>query len=212
MSAQKTSILTSILITTVFVLILWWVKLFETILQLDLHFLGVFPLSLYGLIGILTAPLVHGSWQHVIGNSVPLLLMGSFLIYGYPKSRWWTIAIIWLLSGLGVWLLGRENFHIGASGLAHGIFFFLFLSGIFRRDKRSSAIMMIAFYMYGSMLLTIFPREEWISFESHLFGALSGAFCAILFRHWDPKPKRKVYDWENESEPELPVDKSPNQE
>ena len=172
----------------------------ETIFGLDFHQFGVYPLTTTGIIGIVTGPLVHGSWGHVIGNTLPILLLGTFLIYVYPKSRWWTLAIIWILSGIGVWLVGRESYHIGASGLAHGMFFYLFLSGIIRRDKRSSAVMMIAFYMYGGMLFSIFPREQWISFEYHLFGALSGVFCAVAFRHWDPKPKRKTYSWENRSE------------
>ncbi|MEH6468250.1 MAG: rhomboid family intramembrane serine protease, partial [Porticoccus sp.] len=102
----------------------------------DLHSLGVYPQTLTGLIGILTGPLIHGSWQHVIGNTLPLLLLGSILIYGYPKSRWWALAIIWLLSGLGVWLFARNSYHFGASGLTHGMFFYLFIGGILRRDKR----------------------------------------------------------------------------
>ena len=200
MNDQTPSLKNSIVITTIFIILLWWLKLCETIFGWDFHQLGIYPLTTTGIIGIVTGPLVHGSWGHIIGNTLPILLLGTFLIYGYPKSRWWTLAIIWILSGIGVWLFGRESYHIGASGLAHGMFFYLFLSGIFRRDKRSSAVMMIAFYMYGGMLLSIFPREPWISFEYHLFGALSGAFCAIAFRHWDPKPKRKIYSWEKQSD------------
>ena len=118
------------------------------------------------------------------------------LIYGYPKSRYWALAGIWLLSGLGVWLFARSSFHFGASGITHGMFFYLFIGGILRRDRRSAAILMIAFYMYGGMLLTIFPGDPGVSFESHFFGALAGAFCAYVFRDWDPKPQRKRYSWQ----------------
>ncbi len=190
----------SILLTIIFILWLWGIKLFETLFAIDLQQLGVYPLSTKGLVGIITAPMVHGSWQHVFGNSLPILLLGSFLHYSYPKSRYWALMMIWVISGIGVWLIGRESFHIGASGLTHGMFFYLFLMGIFRRDRRSSAVMMIAFYMYGSMLLTIFPREHWISFEYHLCGAIAGIVSALLFRHWDPKPIRKKYSWEHEEE------------
>ncbi|WOH37799.1 rhomboid family intramembrane serine protease [Thalassotalea fonticola] len=200
MDHQTPSVQNSIVIATIFVLIIWWLKLCEMMFDLNFQQLGVYPLTASGTIGIVTGPLIHGSWQHVISNTLPILLLGSFLIYGYPKSRWWTLAIIWIVSGLGVWLFGRESYHLGASGLAHGMFFYLFISGIFRRDKRSSALMMIAFYMYGGMLLSIFPREQWISFEYHLFGAISGVCCALAFRHWDPKPKRKVYSWEQQSD------------
>jgi membrane associated rhomboid family serine protease len=143
--------------------------------------------------------MIHGSWQHVIGNTLPILLLGSILLYGYPRSRWWTLAIIWLLSGIGVWLLGRPSYHYGASGITHGMFFYLLVGGILRRDKRSIALLMVAFFMYGSMLLSILPREPETSYEYHLFGALGGVFCAICFRHWDPKPTLKIYSWERQS-------------
>ncbi|KKK97962.1 hypothetical protein LCGC14_2647500, partial [marine sediment metagenome] len=92
---KTTSLKNSIFITTGFVILIWWIKLWEEILGWDLHQLGVYPQTLSGLVGIVTGPLIHGSWQHVIGNTLPLLLLGSILIYGYPKSRWWALAIIW---------------------------------------------------------------------------------------------------------------------
>ena len=187
-------------VTSVFAALLWWIKVFETSFGWNLGGLGVYPLSSAGLIGILTAPLIHGSWEHLIANTLPLLLLGTALIYGYPKSRWWTLAVIWIVSGTGVWLLGRQSFHIGASGITHGMMFFLFISGIIRRDKRSIALSMLAFFMYGGMLMTIFPRDPGISFEYHFFGAVGGVLCAMLFRRWDPKPVRKMYSWDREPE------------
>ena len=162
--------------------------------------LGVLPRSSDGLIGILTAPLIHGSWQHVMSNTLPMLLLGSILIFGYPRSRWWSLGLIWLLSGVGVWLFGRDSYHFGSSGLSHGIFFFLLISGLLRRDRRSVALLMIAFFMYSGMLLSIFPGEPGVSFEYHLSGALSGVLCAVIFRHWDPKLERKRFPWERKSD------------
>ena len=196
----------SIIIAAYFAALICVVKLAELLLGVDLYHLGVYPRTLSGLVGIVTAPLVHGSWQHAFGNTVPIVVLGSMLIYGYPKSRYWALAGIWLLSGAGVWLFARESYHLGASGLTHGIFFYLFVGGILRRDKRSAALLMLAFYLYGGMLLTIFPRDPAVSFESHLFGAMAGAFCAYLFRHWDPKPGRKRYAEDGEeAEEEDPV-------
>ncbi|MEH6468249.1 MAG: hypothetical protein V7725_01405, partial [Porticoccus sp.] len=80
----------------------------------------------------------------------------------------------------------------------HGMFFYLFIGGILRRDKRSIVLLMIAFFMYGSMLLTIFPRESDISYEYHFFGALGGTLSALIFRHWDPKSALKTYSWEQQ--------------
>ncbi|MFT4823571.1 MAG: membrane associated rhomboid family serine protease [Halioglobus sp.] len=196
MSDSPPSIKNSIYIAAGFILLIWAIKLAEVVFALDLHVFGVYPRHTQGLFGILSAPLVHGSWQHLMGNSAPLLLLGAALIFGYPKSRWWTLALVWLLSGAGVWLMGRESFHFGASGLTHGMFFFLLISGILRRDRRSAALLMLAFFMYSGMLMSIFPGKPGISFESHLFGALAGVICAVLFRHWDPKPEQKRYPWQ----------------
>jgi len=186
----------SILIATSVAALIWGLKLFEFLLGVDLYALGIYPRTQSGMLGIVTAPLIHGSWEHVIGNTLPLVLLGSMLIYGYPRSRYWALAGIWLLSGTGVWLFARSSYHFGASGLTHGIFFYLFIGGILRRDRRSAALLMVAFYMYGGMLLSILPGDPGVSFESHFFGAMSGAVLAYAFRNWDPKPLRKRYAWE----------------
>lgn len=192
----KQSIMPAIWLVT----FLWCIKSAETLFGFSLHTLGVFPGEFSGLIGVLFAPFIHGSYEHLAGNSLALLILISAMEYGYPKSKWRVYGIIWLLSGLGVWFFGRESFHFGASGLTHGLFFYLFISSILRRDKRSVVLMMIAFFMYGGMVLTIFPREQHISFEYHLFGAIAGLICAFVFRNKDPKLKEKTYAWENTSE------------
>ncbi|WDE07562.1 rhomboid family intramembrane serine protease [Thalassomonas viridans] len=200
MSSEKNSLQNSIFTGALFTLVLWWIKLCEFFFGWSLASLGVYPLSLPGLAGIVFAPLIHGSWQHLISNTLPVLILTSTLWYGYPKSRVRVFLLVWLMSGLAVWCLGRPSYHIGASGLAHGMFFYLFVAGILRRDKRSVALLMLAFYMYGGMLFTIFPQAREISFEYHFFGALSGALCAIAFRALDPKWVDKRYDWQDEDE------------
>ena len=205
MSDKKPSIRNSLRIACAFIACLWVLKLGEVLFNLDLFLLGVFPRTNNGLIGILTGPLIHGSWQHLMGNSLPLLLLGSAVIYGYPRSGWWSLALIWMLSGLGVWLMARQNLHFGASGLTHGMFFFLLVGGLIRRDLQSMALLMIAFFMYSGMLFTIFPSEPGISFEYHLFGALSGITCAVLFRNSDRKPATKKYAWQGQTDEEDPV-------
>lgn len=188
------------MVSALFVGLLWGIKLWEWLLDWPLVTLGVYPRSAHGLVGVLFGPLIHGSLAHIASNSVAVLALGSALLYGYPKARWWAIGMIWVLSGLGVWLLGRPSFHIGASGLTHGLFFFLFVASVLRRDKRSIALMMLAAFLFGGMFLGVLPSEEHISFEYHLFGGMAGALAALLFWRWDPKPAEKQYDWENESE------------
>ena len=197
---KNPSLQDSIFLAGGFALLIWAIKLAEILFDVSLSGLGVYPQTASGIFGIVTAPLIHGSVQHVLSNTLPVLLLGSMLIYGYPRSRWWVLIIVWFASGVGVWFFARSNFHIGASGVAHGLFFYLFFAGILRRDKRSSALLMVAFFMHGTMIWTIFPQGPDISFEYHLFGALSGALCAFAFRHWDPRPERKIYSWEGEDE------------
>ncbi|OED37214.1 hypothetical protein AB833_24530 [Chromatiales bacterium (ex Bugula neritina AB1)] len=197
---KNLSLQVSIFLAGSFALLIWVIKLGEELLGISLSHLGVYPDAPGGLFGIIAAPLIHGSVLHVLNNTLPVLLLGSMLIYGYPKSRWWVLGIVWLVSGLGVWFFARSNYHIGASGLSHGVFFFLVIAGILRGDNRSSALLMIAFFMYGTMFWTIFPQQPGISFEYHLFGAIAGTVCAIIFRQWDPEPVRKTYPWEHESE------------
>lgn len=195
----------SIVLTTFAIGILWCIKSYELLFHIDLAWLGVYPQSIKGVLGILTAPLIHGSLEHLFNNTLSLLILGSILLYGYPKSRWRVLGLIWILSGVGVWLFARDSYHIGASGLTHGIFFYLFVVSIFRRDKSSVAIMMVAFFMYGGMTMTIFPREEGISFEYHLFGAIAGTLAAFLWRKLDPKPSEKKYAWDNQNNEVDPI-------
>jgi membrane associated rhomboid family serine protease len=190
----------SLLYTTFVVSLLWCIKSAEILFHVDLSFFGLRPLQWQGLLGIFTAPLVHGSLEHLFNNTLPLLIMGTVLVYGYPRAWKRVLLFIWLMSGVGVWLFARDANHIGASGVAHGLFFFLLVVSMFRRDKSSVAIMMITFLMYGSMTMTIFPREEHISFEYHFFGAVAGLLAALLWRNTDPLPPVKKYSWENSSD------------
>lgn len=196
---EKLRLKQSIFYTLCFIGILWCIKSAQILFHLNLTDLGLVPLDVVGLIGIITAPLIHGSIEHLFNNTFAILILASFLYYGYPKSWWKVFVLVWILSGVGVWLFARQASHIGASGLTHGLFFFLFVASIFRRDKSSVAIMMIAFLLYGGMTMTIFPREEGISFEYHFFGAFAGVIAALIWRDSDPKPAVKRYEWEGET-------------
>ncbi|MGS2720181.1 rhomboid family intramembrane serine protease [Paraglaciecola aestuariivivens] len=190
----------SVFYTIMVVAILWCIKSAEILFQLNLSFLGLVPHEFSSLLAVFTAPLIHGSLSHLFNNTLALLLLGSFLHYGYVNSWLKVVGLVWVLSGLGVWLFARDANHIGASGVTHGMFFFLFVVSIFRRDKSSVAIMMIAFLLYGGMTMSILPREPGISFEYHFFGAVAGVIAAILWRNNDPKPIEKRYEWEDDEQ------------
>jgi membrane associated rhomboid family serine protease len=107
----------SILIVTGFIALLWAIELLDRNLGLQLYRLGVYPGELHGLWGILYAPLIHGSWNHLASNSFALLILGTALLYGYPRTAKPVLALVYIGSGIGVWLFARSSFHFGASGL-----------------------------------------------------------------------------------------------
>ncbi|HET8819791.1 MAG TPA: rhomboid family intramembrane serine protease [Xanthomonadaceae bacterium] len=159
------------------------------------------PWSAAGLAGLFGAPLLHGSGGHLAANSMALLLLGTLAGSVYPRATLPSLPLLWLGSGLGAWLLGAEgSYHLGASGVTHGLGFLLFTLGVLRRDRAAIAAACIAFFLYGGMLLTVLPREAGTSWESHLGGAIAGLACAFAFRARDPLAPRKRYSWEIEEE------------
>ena len=179
------------------VALLWGIEALDSGFGLQLHHLGIYPREPEGLWGILYAPLLHGSWGHLLSNSFALLILGVALLYGYPHAARPVLLFVYLASGAGVWLFARSSLHIGASGVTHGMMFFIFTSGILRRDRLSIALAMIVFFIYGGMIWSIFPQQPGVSFESHFFGALAGLLAAFLFRDREPPVPEKKYDWED---------------
>jgi membrane associated rhomboid family serine protease len=199
----------SFALAAIFTAVLWLIKTVETALGISLVEYGVYPWKLSGLAGILWAPLIHGSFTHLLANTGPLLILGTALFYGYPKSARIVVPAVYLGSGLGVWLFAREAFHVGASGLTFGFMFFVFSVGALRWDRRAIALSMVVFFLYGGMIWGIFPVKPGISFESHLFGAMIGVSLAVLLRNHDPNIPRKQYSWEEEDATDLDSDDEP---
>lgn len=167
----------------------------------DWRWLAVSPGSAAGLVGLLGAPLLHGSVEHLVANGIALLMLGTLAGTTYPKATLRALPLLWVGSGLGAWLLGQPgSHHLGASGVTHGLAFLVFMLGLLRRDKAAIAAGMLAFLFYGGMLLTILPREAGVSWESHLGGAVAGVLAAFLFRRSDPALPRQKYSWEIEEE------------
>jgi membrane associated rhomboid family serine protease len=187
-------------ISLLFVVTLWTIHLVSTIFGLDLYKFGIFPRETIGLRGILFAPLIHASFSHLFSNTLPLLVLGTALLLGYPRASKIVLPVIYLGSGLAVWLFARSSFHIGASGITFGLLSFVFVVGALRWDPKAIALSCLVFFMYGGMIWGILPIDPKISFESHFFGAVIGVACAFILRNYDKKPPEKRYDWEGESE------------
>lgn len=190
----------SLILTATFAAVLWLSKLVEAGFGLDLVHYGVYPHKLDGLVGILWAPLIHGSFPHLIANTVPIVVLGTALLYGYPKAARIVVPVVYLGSGAGVWLFARDAYHIGASGLSFGMMFFVFTAGVLRRDRRALGISLAVFFLYGGMLAGLFPGDPGISFEGHISGAVCGIALAILLKRLDPPPPEKKYSWELEAD------------
>lgn len=180
----------------IFPVLLWIIHLVSIILDQDLSRLGLLPRKPVGLLGIITSPLIHGDFSHLISNTFPLIILGWIIFNFYNKISYLLFFFIYLLTGILVWIFARQVYHIGASGIVYGFVSFLFFSGIFRRDNKSIALALVITFLYGGLVWGILPGLEGISWESHLFGGITGLIAAYLFRKIDPPAKK--YDWENE--------------
>ena len=192
-----------------FLAALWLVFLLDALLGLKLNRFGLRPGSVPGLIGVVTAPLLHGSLSHIFSNSISLVVSLTAILYLYPNSSTRVIPMIWLGSGLMAWLIGRPSMHFGASGLIYGLLAYVFFSGILRRDMRSVAVSLLVGFLYGSMIWGVLPIRPHMSWELHLSGGLMGVLLAFLYRKWDRVPVIR-YDWEeDDSIPEWYPDGEP---
>jgi membrane associated rhomboid family serine protease len=185
------------------ILVLWVVKIYEWIFDLDLHEFALRPRTLSGIPGIFAEPLLHGDWSHLISNSVPLFLLLMATLYFYRGIGFRVLGYIWIITGVGVWLIARNSYHIGASGIVYGLASFLALSGILRNDTRLMSVSLLIIFLYGGMVWGVLPLFQHISWESHLVGALAGVFCAIRYRKQGP-PIRKYF----EDEEDIPLSSS----
>lgn len=183
---EKRIVRHSLFISSAFVVVLWLVKLFEVEFQLDFSEWGVFPLSGKGLRGILFSPLIHANFEHLVANTLPIFILTFSLFFFYRRSAYPIFISIYLLSGFFVWLGGREALHIGVSGVIYGLAAFLFFSGVISRNIRLLTISMIVALIYGGMFWGIFPVKPDISWESHLWGGVSGFGLALLYQKSAP--------------------------
>lgn len=184
-----------------FPLILVLIHLVSVIVNVYPYKLGILPRNLSNLIGIFTAPLIHSDFSHLISNAFPLSIMGLGIFYFYPKAAYKVFVFVYFCTGLLVWLFAREVYHVGASGIVYAFVSYLFFSGIFRRDIKSITLSLIVVFLYGGLVWGILPGQKGISWESHLFGAITGFIAAFIFRKSDPIRR---YQWEDE-ESEIPA-------
>ncbi|HEX7270916.1 MAG TPA: rhomboid family intramembrane serine protease [Casimicrobiaceae bacterium] len=182
-----------------FVALLWIIELLNWALDLPVEEFGVRPRQWGGLLGILFAPLVHSGFAHLIANTLPLVVLGTAMLYLYPMAAPRVLPAVYLGPGVAVWLLARGGVHIGASGLIYGLSSYVFVAGLIRRDRRAIAASLLVAFLYGASVWGVLPIERGVSWETHLAAAVIGVLMAIGLRRLDTPPRRR-YSWENEGQ------------
>ena len=179
-----------------FVLFLWFIYWLEIRYDFDFVENGIFPRSLSGLQGILFSPFIHSDINHLFSNSVPLLILLAALQFFYRKQSFYVIVFGIFFSGLITWIIGRESYHIGASGLIYVLVSFIFLKGILTKYYRLVALSLSVIMFYGGMIWYVFPKvDEAVSWEGHLGGLITGFVFAVFFK--TPEYHKVIkYDWE----------------
>lgn len=186
---EKNRFVESLQLPVILILIMLVIHIIKEFTSIDFIYWGIFPRKFYGLKGILTAPLIHGSWKHLFSNAIPFLSLLGVSMYFYRIVAVRGLVLIWILTGGAVWLMGNffdndtGNFsHIGASGVVYGLVAFVFWNGVFVKSRESIVLALAVLVLYGGMFAGIVPDQPGISWESHLFGGLVGIFAAYYYK------------------------------
>ncbi len=171
--------------------VIWCVALLNHVQGYALNPFGILPRETAALPGVFFWVLLHGDFTHLIMNTAPLFFMGFFVALRGPMLFFKITMTIWIIAGLCVWLFARSAFHIGASGLVFGYFGFLLAIAVYERSLVDLAIASVTIFYYGGMFFGVLPIEAFVSWESHLFGLLTGVLAARFYsKDWVDAERR----------------------
>jgi membrane associated rhomboid family serine protease len=193
---EKKKFINAIFYPALFVVILAIIHFVQYAFDLNFYQFGIFPKETQGLVGIITSIFIHGNFNHLFNNAIPLLILGSALFYFYKPVAVKIVVWIVLMGGFWTWVMARESYHIGASGLIYGLFSFLLVSGFIRLNKQLIALSFFVVIVYGSMVWGIFPIKLSISYEAHFWGFVSGIILAIFYRKQGLQ--KEIHIWEED--------------
>ncbi len=194
-----------------FLVLIFIVKVYEISMEVSFVEGGVYPRRISGLKGILFSPAIHGNWKHLLDNSMPVFFLSLALFFFYRDIAYKIWILIYVVAGILLWAVGRQAYHIGASGIIYGLATFLFVSGIIRKVRALMAIALLVVFWYGGLVWGLLPFDFEVSFEAHLTGAISGVVLAIVYRDQGPEPEPSTLDDEDENEDgdEVPDETNP---
>jgi membrane associated rhomboid family serine protease len=168
-------------IAVAFVALLFLIEILERVFRIPLDTFGIVPREVMGLKGIVFSPLLHGGFGHLMANATSLLILMTLLFSNpryYPGN---TMIFIWVVSGIGVWLFGRKSYHIGASSIIYGMVTYLVAAGIWMRSWVSFLISLVILFTYSGLFWGVLPRNDHVSWEGHLCGAIAGVWAAAIW-------------------------------
>lgn len=175
--------------------VMWILEIVDVATPLNLDQFGIRPLDTAFLIGILISPVLHLGFDHLISNTMALVVLGP-LVALTTKRFWLVTAVVVLLGGIGVWLTGGPGtIHIGASGIVYGYAAFLVTHGFASRHPGRAVVGIIVALVYGGMVWGVLPIHAGVSWQAHLWGAVAGVAIAIYLgrrerRRSAPPPPR----------------------
>ncbi len=171
----------------IILLIPWIIFFISHFINNKILLLGIIPRHVYGLPGILFAPLLHANFNHIFFNSIPLLVLSNFILINGLKYYLIVTLLITVLSGFAIWCFAKPGLHVGASALITGYWGFL-VCNIYQNGTLTTIILgLLSLYYFAGIFLGIFPKEKGVSWEGHLFGLLAGFATSYIFRLYPPE-------------------------
>lgn len=184
------------IVPTFLLVVIWFVFYVDNSFNLDLNNHGILPRAFSGLQGVIFSTFLHGDLSHIANNSLPLFILTTALIYFYREVSLKVLVYGILFSGIITWIIGRESYHIGASGLIYVLVSFIFFKGMMTKYYRLMALSLAVVVLYGGMIWYVFPDvDHKISWEGHLAGLITGFVFAVKFKTSD-YVKDIQYEWE----------------
>lgn len=162
--------------------LIWCFFIANLLLPIELRNFGIRPRDLMGLVGIVFSPLLHSGWQHILANSLPLLVLASLLRLQGKKPFWQVTIFIVLLGGVLVWSLSGAGVVVGASGLIFGYWAFLLTHGFMTQSLKSILIAIVVLFLYGTLFFSLFSFAPHVSWIAHAAGALAGCLAAVYLK------------------------------